>query len=581
MTNKYKNFGPSPDRKEKTPEEILYELQLHQIELEMQNVELRRAQTELEATRARYFDLYDLAPVGYFTLNEQGLILEANLTAATLLGVERRVLVNQPLSRFILPEDQDLYYHQRKQLSKIHSVGSGQRDLAQVWEMRLLKSDATPFWGRMEATLAQAPSINSGQDTESGFMVRLVMSDITKGKRVEEEKEILEARLWQARKAESLGRMAGAIAHQYNNLLAIVMSNLELTLYELPDGSRFRNSINEAMKASQRAAKISHLMLAYLGQDMGKKVPVGLSEASREFLASLTSLLPERVNLKLEFPASGPIIRANASQIQLVFSSLVTNAIEALEEREGTITLSIGVVEKSSLGEPLLHPAGWKPEAETYACLSIADTGCGMDRETREKAFDPFFSTRFIGRGLGLAVVEGVVKAHEGTVEMESSLGQGTTVRVYLPLTNEQIFPFPKISPKEPLSGEHRGLVLLVDDDPMIRDVVQKILMTLGYDSILAADGIEALDLFRQRQHEIQCVLLDLIMPRMGGWETLEALRKLRPGLLVILASGYDEVQVMEGEHPELPQVFLHKPFTINNLKAALAAVLEGRPVLD
>ena len=202
-------------------ERLPHELGVHQIELEMQNEELRRTQEELEGSRARYFDLYDLAPVGYFTLSEQGLILEANLTAARLLGVARATLVKQPLSRFIFPGDQDIHYRHRKQLLETGAP--------QSWELRLLRKDAAPFWARVEATTAQ--------DADGAAVWRVAVSDITESKRTEEEKAKLEAQNRQLQKAEGLGRMAGAIAHHFNNHLTAVMGNLELAIGDLAGGA--------------------------------------------------------------------------------------------------------------------------------------------------------------------------------------------------------------------------------------------------------------------------------------------------------------------------------------------------------
>jgi two-component system cell cycle sensor histidine kinase/response regulator CckA len=169
------------------------------------------------------------------------------------------------------------------------------------------------------------------------------------------------------------------------------------------------------------------------------------------------------------------------------------------------------------------------------------------------------------------------VKAHDGAVTVETAPGQGTVFRVFLPLALEQLLEPRKVAPAEPVSVEGRGFVLVAEDDPMLRTLAQTMLKTLGYKSIVAADGVEAVEVFGQRQDQIHCVLLDLTMPRMGGWETLETLREIRPGVRVILASGYDEAHVMGGEHPQLPQTFLQKPYTVDSLKAALAAVPRER----
>lgn len=192
-----------------------------------------------------------------------------------------------------------------------------------------------------------------------------------------------------------------------------------------------------------------------------------------------------------------------------------------------------------------------------------------------EKLFDPFFSTKFTGRGLGLPVVMGIVKAHEGAVTVESRPGQGATFRVFLPVTAEEPLQARKAEPVVSRAVEEQGLVLLVEDEPMVRNTAQRMLRHIGYEVIEAADGAEAVEVFRQHQEQIRCVLCDLTMPRMDGWETLEALRKLATNIPVILASGYDEARVMAGKHPDQPQVFLHKPYALADLKAALAAALK------
>ena len=226
--------------------QLLHELRVHQIELEMQNEELRRAQEELEASRARYFDLYDLAPVGYFTLSEEGLILEANLTAARLLGVARGALVKQPLTRFILPEDQDIYYLHRKQLFE---TGAPQVRVADA------EAGRRPFWARLEATTAQdgdgAPGVPRRGERHH------------RAETHEAERLGVEPEIRQVQKTESLGRMAGAIAHHFNNQLAVVIGNLELSMGEPASSGDF---LIRAMLATRKAAEVSGLMLTYLGQ---------------------------------------------------------------------------------------------------------------------------------------------------------------------------------------------------------------------------------------------------------------------------------------------------------------------------
>jgi two-component system cell cycle sensor histidine kinase/response regulator CckA len=234
--------SPSPEQ----TRQALHELRVHQIELEMQNEELRRAQAELEVSRSRYFDLYDLAPVGYFTLSEKGLILEANLTAAELLGTARNALVNKPLTGVILPEDQDLYYKHR-----IHLFEKGS---SQMCELRLVKKDGARFWVRLDSTVAQ--------NADGTPVCRVVVSDISGRKRAEEERMNVERQLQRTQKLESLGVLAGGIAHDFNNLLQGVFGYIELSKINLKD-DRIAGYLSEALNTIERARGLTRQILTF------------------------------------------------------------------------------------------------------------------------------------------------------------------------------------------------------------------------------------------------------------------------------------------------------------------------------
>jgi len=410
--------------------QMLHELRVHQIELEMQNEELRLAQADLDAALARYFDLYDLAPVGYCTLNEQMRILEANLAAATLLGVDRGTLVNQPITRFIHKEDQDICYLQRKNLFETDSTDSWQADEPRTCELRMVKKNGSPFWVRLEA----APAI----DTDGAPVCRVLISDITDSKRVEAEKAELEARKRQIQKAESLGLMAGAIAHHFNNQLQVVAGNLELTLMNLPSGSNTLKRLTEAMKAAHKTTEMSRLMLTYLGQTPGRHELIDLSDTCRRSLTLLQTAAPKGTILTSEFPSSGPFIRANAGQIQNVLNNLVTNAWESADKNRQSIGLTVKTVSKANMLAVKRFPMDWQPRSPPYACLEVSDAGCGIAEKNFEKIFDPFFSTKFTGRGLGLSVVLGIVRAHHGAVTVESEPKRGSIFRVFFPVSVEE-----------------------------------------------------------------------------------------------------------------------------------------------
>ena len=538
---------------------MLHELQVHQIELELQNVELREAQAALEASRARYFDLYDLAPVGYCTLSEKGLILEANLTAATLLGVVRGILIKHVLSQFIIEEHHHLYFRLRKQ---IFEAGT-----PQACELRMVKQDGTTFWAHLKAAAAR--------NDDGAPVCRVVINDITAHKRAEAEKESLEAQSRQLQKCESLGRMAGAIAHHFNNQLLAVMMNLEMAMNDLPQKAAPGGNLTEAMQAARKAAEVSGLMLIYLGQTVAKREPLDLSEACEGCLSLLRAAMPKSVVLDTDLPRPGPAINANANQIQQVLTNLVTNAWEAMGEAQGAIRLTVKRVSTEDIPVAHCFPTDWKPHGCACACLEVADAGCGIGAKDIEKLFDPFFSSKFIGRGMGLPVVLGIVRAHDGGVTMASEPGRGSVFRVFLPVSEQAVLRKPNHDAPVPrFRGE--GTMLLVEDEMPLRQVVARTLLNLGFTVLAAKDGVEALEVFREHRDEIRCVLCDLSMPRMNGWETLRALRELSPGLPVILSSGYNEAQVMAGQHPECepPQAFLRKPYETEKLINALSQAM-------
>ena len=549
------------DSKARSAEEsrLLYDLQVHQIELEMQNEELRRTEANLETSRARYFDLYDLAPVGYLTINEAGLVVEANLAASRLLGVARGELVRQPMTRFLVAEDQDSYYLFRKRL---FATGA-----PQVLDLRLRRQDATQFWARFEATTAQDPD-------GAAEVCRLVVSDITDRKRIEEERLRFEQEFQQAQKAESLARMAGAIAHHFNNQLAVVMSNLELSV---SDPALSGDCLATAMRATRKAAEVSGLLLTYLGQSHGNHAPVDLSDACGQSLPMLRAAMPASVALETDMPAPGPAVNGNANQLQLMVINLVTNAWEAVGNRDATIHLTVYTVPASKIPTAHRLPAGWKPRDGMYACVEVTDAGCGIEREEIDRIFDPFFSSKFTGRGLGLPVVLGIVHAHSGGVVVESRRGRdsGSTFRVYLPVSEEHIARPPVVPVVEELEeAQWSGTVLLAEDEGALRSTLKTMLTRLGFSVLDAKDGIEAMDLFRRHTDTIRLVLCDLTMPHLDGWETLAALRKLQPGIPVVLMSGYDEADVMGDNRDEQPQAFLAKPYPLDALRRAIRRAL-------
>ena len=420
-----------PDLSLEETRTLVHELRTHQIELEMQNEELRRAQDELVESRDRYSDLYDFAPIGYVTVNHKGLILEANLTLAEMLGVERQTLLKQPVSAFIIPDDQDIYYRHRRDV-----LASKPRNSCRI---RLLRRAAEPLWVEMDSILIET-------DERGDTRLRTVISDITERKQAEEQKQTLERRLQQAQKLETLGVLAGGIAHDFNNLLMVILGNTELALFRLSPMSPARDNLQEIEKASDRAAELVNQMLAYSGRGRFVVEPININELVQEMAHLLEISISKKVVLNYHFAENLPTFDGDVTQIRQIIMNLITNASEAIGDNSGFIALSTGAMDcdhaylndvnevlQASLDEPL-------PEG-IYTYLEVADTGCGMNAETVEKIFDPFFTTKFTGRGLGMSTVLGIMRGHKGALKIHSEIGKGTTFKVFFsrPLNRPKI----------------------------------------------------------------------------------------------------------------------------------------------
>jgi len=497
-----------------------------------------------------------VAVVGY---GADGAIRYWNRAAEQIYGYTDRETIGRNFVELVVPPEMQM--HVRQCIQRMAATG----EALPASQRNLMRKDGTLVPVFSSYTILKSP----GRLPEL-FNIDI---DLSETKRIEKEKAILEDTNRQLQKAESLGRMAGAIAHLFNNMLGAAIGNLDLALMDLSADSAAEDSINEAMKACNRAAEVSMLMLTYLGQNQGKKELVDLSDTCLHSLSMIRVMVPDNLVIEHDVPVPGPTVRANMNQILQLLTNLVNNACESITQPQGVIGLAIRNVLPTEIAEMHRFPVNWDPQNTPYACLEVRDTGCGILDEDIDKLFDPFFTTKFIGRGLGLAVILGIVKSHNGVITVESEPGKGSIFRVYLPLSAETMPTAPQKT-EEPSQPEEGGTVLLVEDGEMMRQIFKNMLHRLGYAVIEAKDGAEAVDLFKLHGGDIRCVLSDLTMPNMDGWETLTALRKMAPGIPVILSSGYDEGHVMAGDHPEQPNAFLGKPYRIEDLDRMIRFVL-------
>jgi PAS domain S-box-containing protein len=513
-------------------EEMLQELRVHQIELELQNEELCRVQGDLDHSRARYFDLYDLAPVGYFTLDPQSLIQEANSTGAQLLGMSRTTLVKQPISKFILPADQDLFYFARKRLQESSA--------AQSFELRMMKPDGAAFWVHMEAT--------AGREAGAESHIRLVLSNI-------DERRRMEAMLHQSKRMESLGLMAGGVAHDMNNVLSAILGLASVHAEIQPAGSQVREVFETITKACDRGGKLVRSLLEFARQGLVEEKELDLNDLIRNDLGLALRASLDQIRLELDLVKDLRPILGDGSALTHALMNLCVNAVDAMPDG-GTLTIRSRNV-----------PNGWVE-------LQVEDTGTGMSLEVQEKALDPFFTTKDHGKGtgMGLATAHRTVTAHLGEMEFLSVLGQGTRVLMKFPACERRgrvaDSPFP---PPEGSSGLNLR-VLVVDDDELVQSSMRGILEVLGHEVAVATTGEEALA--RLEAGEVpDVVFLDMNMPGLGGKGTLPRLRALRPTLPVVIATGRSDQTVLDlmAHHPAV--TLMPKPFGIQQIRDHLVSL--------
>jgi PAS domain S-box-containing protein len=791
----------SPDGARQT----LHEARVLQVELEIQSEELRRARAELEAEQARYAALYDLAPVGDVTISEQGVILHANLTAASLLGVARNELVTQPISRFILEDDRHLYDCHRNQL--------GESGEPQTCELRMLKEDGTLFWAQMEATVAQVErgdpecrvvmsditerrrmeealrenhevfslflrhspiyayikavtptesrvlqasdnyrqmigisgadmvgrtmaelfpaelaakmtaddwavvatgevltvdedlngrnytsikfpivrgdttllagytlditdrkraeaalreseerfrrvfeegrlgmvmaSVADGRFTEAngafcemlGYaeeeltqrsfedvthpehrsrdveavkrlwegqipqyktekrylrkdgetvwgsltasLIRstdgkplyslAMIEDITERKRAESEKARLEAQLQQAQKMESVGRLAGGVAHDFNNMLAVILGNAELALMGLEPEQPFYDHLMEIRVAASRSADLTRQLLAFARKQTVAPTVLDLNETVGAMLTMLRRLIGEDIDLLWRPGENLWRTKIDPFQIDQILANLCVNAQDAITG-VGKVTIE---TENTTFGDAYCaNHQGYVPGE--YVRLAVSDDGCGMDQETRSHLFEPFFTTKAIGKGtgLGLSTVYGVVTQNHGFITVDSEADMGTTFAIYLPRDVVENEPARTKGAVDPTNRGHET-ILLVEDDPAVLNMTMGLLVGQGYTVLAAPSAVEAIRVAGERAAEIRLLMTDVVMPEMNGRDLATKLLALYPHLKRLFMSG--QTADVIADHGVLDErvPFLQKPFSVHDLAAKVREVLD------
>ncbi len=535
--------------------ELGHELRVHEIELAMQNEELRRTQLELELARDRLADLFDFAPVGYLTLDGRGRIREANLTAAALLGKERESIIGRLLTHFVQADDQDeAYRHLRR-------VRMGVLPLA--CELRFVQADGDEAVVHVQSTSSHEPE---------GCRVALI--DVTDRKRAEAQAQRLDEQLRQAQKLEAIGQLAGGVAHDFNNILTSVQGNVELLRSALagrlrPDDPSWE-PLAEIERSSQQAADLTRQLLAFARRQVVQPRAVCPARVLAGMESMLRRLIREDVELSIECANDTGNIIVDSGELQQAIVNLAVNARDAMPHGGRMVIRAENAMAHSSA--PALN--GETP-ARACVAVSVSDTGIGMDEETRQRMFEPFFTTKTDGTGLGLATVYGIVQKGCGRIEVESVPGRGTTIRMIWPRTSEA--PSRQADSSTP-SDISRGneTILLCEDNQAVRDVLLRTLRENGYGVIAVANADEAQQAAGGGA-AIDLLLTDVLLPGMNGAELAARLTQAQPALRVILISGYAPDSLGAGDAKLEHAAFVPKPFTMRELLRKVRETLDSQ----
>ena len=603
---------PFPDRENLTPqaaiEEMrtaLQELRLAEEALREQNDELAAAQVQLEKERQRYRDLFDQAPDAYLVTDTRGIILEANQSASELFGISCANLLGKAVATHVARDDRSRF---RTLLNQLDQQPGRSTD-----SFQLQPRQGTPI--QVEMTYALSPP-SPGSPAGVRWLIRDVTGRVRIGAKIQELNRALESKVAaqsadlsqaerlsrdlilkeeEARRAaqaseaqsrhvqklESIGILAGGIAHDFNNLLHVVLGNADIALGNLPTDSAAREPLEEVVRATLRAADLTRQLLAYSGKGAVVVRHLDLSSEVREMATLLRTALSKQATLVWELATDLPAINADPTQIRQIVMNLITNASDAVGEDGGSIRLRTGVVrlhevEGQGFTGPMTGDGIVARREDPFVYLEISDNGYGMTPDTLTRIFDPFFSTKFAGRGLGLAAVMGIVRSHRGMIRIRTERGIGTAFRIlFPPVPGTAVLPEKPSAERSDWRGS--GIILVVEDEEGVREVAERMLQDIGFETIGAGDGREALEIMERAGDRVTAVLLDLSMPRMGGAETLRQLRAMRPALPVLMMSGYTEEDVTPqfGNPGPGATAFLQKPFMAEELITILRRFAE------
>lgn len=510
----------------------------------------RRAEDAHRHSGAEYRAIVESAAYGIYRSNLDGRFVTVNPAMVQMLGYDTEADV------LALDLARDVYVRSEQRLELIERLGDAERVQGQEAEWK--RADGH----RITVRLSGRP-VRGADGTLLGF--EMMAEDVT-------EQRVLEQALRQSQKMETIGQLTSGIAHDFNNLLTLILAHAELIDQMVPATStELRYELQQVQGAARRGAELVHKLLGFSRRERLARSLVDAASWVEEAVGTIRRLLPSNIEIDCDASLGAGVIHADPGSLEQILMNLATNARDAMPQG-GRLHLDVYRTRLDEEDRPL-H-AWIQPGA--YVCVAVSDTGRGMDEQTSARVFEPFFTTKppGVGTGLGMAMVYGLVKQHEGFVHLYSALGHGTTVKVYLPLAEGGSGSTTAVEGQDQLPGGTETL-LVVEDDARLRTVAARLLEKVGYQVLVAADGREALQRYRVHESKIALVITDVMMPKLTGLELFRALREFKPEVRVMFNTGYPALELREASERDPRVAFLTKPWTASEFLQHVRALLD------
>jgi PAS domain S-box-containing protein len=518
----------------------------------------KQAEKALSESEEKYRQLVNHAPTGIYKVDfNKGKLVSVNDVMCEYTGYTKNELLNMSALDFLTEESQKRF------LDRMDKLFKG-KQIPRTVEYKARAKDGREFWLFLDARY---------EYDENGMPngATVVAHDITDRKRAEEQKERLEDQLQQAHKMEAIGTLAGGIAHDFNNILSVIIGYTELILMNGNVDEEVRQNLKEIFSASKHARDMVKQILAFSRQSKQERKPIQVAHIVKEAIKMLRVSLPTTIAIQQKIEKNTGIIEADPTQIHQVLMNLCTNAAHAIDEKDGVLEISLSNIEldqNAAARHPELKPG-------PHLKLSVRDTGHGIHPEAQERIFEPYFTTKVKGEGtgLGLAVVQGIIKSQNGAITVESEVGKGSTFHVYLPIIQRNVTVDEVESTALPMGHER---ILLVDDEQPLVEIGKQMLERLGYTVAARTSSIEALELFKVQPNRFDLVITDIVMPNMTGEKLAEKLMDIRADIPIILCTGYSEKFTRRQASDMGIRSFLMKPLVMQDLAGTVRQALSA-----